>query len=95
MMHTDEFEISLLREVGVCDGTIRTLQNTLARFEKKYGLATDEIVTGSSASARVDGHDRSHWLETYTSLLSWQQRKREFEDLYHQMKIAAPASRPA
>ncbi len=88
-MHTDEYEISLLREVGVCSGAIRSLKNTLERFEKQYSLASDEVVKGNGSSASVDSRDRTQWLATYQSLLSWQQRKTEFEDLYHQLKITA------
>ena len=85
-MHTDEYEISLLREVGVCSGSIRALQHTLQRLEKKYHLTSEEVIKGDGASARVDGRDRQQWLESYRELISWQKRKTEFEELYHQMK---------
>lgn len=86
-MDTDEYEISLLREVANCTGYILSLQSTLRQLEKKYHLTTDDIVNENShASAPVDDRDRALWLDAYRALASWKKRRSEYEALHGQMK---------
>lgn len=84
-MHTDEYEISLLKEVSVCSGYILACRNTLQRLEKKYNLTSDEVLTGR-ASAPVDSSDRAEWIDACHALASWEKRKAEYEELHRQMK---------
>jgi hypothetical protein len=86
-MHTDEYEISLLKEVAVCSRYIRSLENTLRRLEEKHHLPFDEVVKkDSGASASVDGSDRAKWLAVSQALASWKKRRAEYEELHRQMK---------
>ena len=86
-MHTDEYEISLLKEVAVCGGYIVSLQNKLHQLEKKYHLTSDEVVQGNGRTASpLDDHDRTQWIDTYHALISWKKRKAEYEELHLQMK---------
>ena len=84
-MHTDEYEISLLREVANCCGYILAFRDTLQRLEKKYNLASDEVLNGR-ASIPVNSSDRAEWIDACHALASWEKRKAEYEELHRQMK---------
>jgi len=87
-MHTDEYEISLSRELDVCKKTIRKLQKSLLVMEKKYNTTTDKFVE-EYPSNRFPSQDRDfiNWHSNYEALRRWEQRKGEFEEIFHRMKI--------
>jgi len=86
-MHTDEYEISLLKEVAVCRRYILALQNTLKQLEKKYNLTSDEVVKKNfGASDPIESRDRVKWLNSYHALVSWEKRKTEYEELHRHMR---------
>ena len=43
-MHTDEYEISLSREIDVCRGRVRAIKKTLYKMEQKYGITTEQFL---------------------------------------------------
>ncbi len=43
-MHTDEFEISLFRELKVCGNTIKRIRKTLDLMEQKHGKTTEAFI---------------------------------------------------
>lgn len=87
-MHTDEYEISLLREVDVCRQYIFSLRASLQRMEKKYHLSSDTFVSGyGRAPYSADNRDFAAWFATYEALATWEKRKNEYEEIYRRMKI--------
>ncbi len=87
-MHTDEYEISLSRELAVCKKTVRKLQKCLLTMERRYNMTTEmfvEAYRGKGFSSR--NKDFISWINDYEALRKWEQRKREFEELFHRMKI--------
>lgn len=86
-MHTDEYEISLLKEVAVCSGYIRRFERTLHDLETKYRLRTSDVVRENSAVARqVKDRDREKWIDASRTLASWELRKSEYQNLHRQLK---------
>lgn len=86
-MHTDEYEISLLKEVAVCRGYIEALQNTLRQLEKKYNLTSDEAMKVNGSDPAPDaGGDLARWRDACHALAAWEKRKSEYEGLHRQMK---------
>ncbi len=87
-MHTDEYEISLSRELAVCKKTIRKLQKSLHTMERKYNTTTDEFVE-AYRSNRFSSQDKDciDWISNYEALKKWEEREREFEEIFHRMKI--------
>jgi len=86
-MHTDEYEISLLKEVAVCNSYILALRNTLQQLEKRYNLTSDALMKGNDhVAAPVNSRDRVDWLDACHALESWEKRKAEYEELHSQMK---------
>lgn len=87
-MHTDEYEISLSRELDVCEKKIKEIEKFLASMEKRYG-----IMTGSFVEGFVDGKivvhqdDFTSWKNHSEELKKWRDRKKEYEKIFHMMKI--------
>ena len=54
-MHTDEYELSLSRELSVCRNTIKRIHKTLELLEQKHKRTTEafmEEVTHGQAAGR-------------------------------------------
>lgn len=87
-MHTDEYEISLSRELDVCRKNIRKLQKSLRAREKKHAVTTEtfleEYPGGRFPSKEKDFAD---WHRDYEALARWEQKKTEFEEIFYRMKI--------
>jgi hypothetical protein len=87
-MDTDEYEISLSRELDVCRATIRKLQKSLHAMERKYNTSTDKFVEGyRNDGFSAQDKDFVDWISNYEALKKWEKRKSEFEELFRRMKI--------
>lgn len=87
-MHTDEYEISLSRELDVCNKTIRKIRKTLRKMEKKYDMPTEEFSEGyRKGRFPADNKDFEAWFNGYEALKSWEKRKADFEEIFYRMKI--------
>ncbi len=87
-MHTDEYEISLARELAVCRKVMRKLQKSLLTMERKYNMPTDTFVEAYRGEGFSSlNKDFTKWMETYEALRRWKQRATEFGELFHRMKV--------
>lgn len=85
-MDTDEYQISLSREIANCRAYIRKISRTLAALEKKYSTDTDSFLKSCQNGNATDTNpDFTKWTESHRSLKTWQQRLREYEGIYHSM----------
>jgi hypothetical protein len=85
-MHTDEYEISLSREIDVCKGRMKAIKKSLQKMEKKYGIATDNFLKGLLSGGKVSEVDGKKWTEDIELLSIWESKQKEFEALYTKMK---------
>ncbi len=85
-MHTDEYEISLSRELDVCTSYIREIERFLGRMEKKHNRRTEQAIADFQSGAVDRDGELAAWAEQYASLERWQKRKNEYEALFHAMK---------
>ncbi len=87
-MHTDEYEISLNRELNVCKSTIKRIREFFAIMERKHGMTTEQFVLGYD-SGKLTGREEDFvpWRDNYDSLKNWVKLQREYEELFKQMKI--------
>ncbi len=83
-MHTDEYEISLSREIAVCLAKIRKLRKALLRIEKNAGTSSAAMISASQGGG-IDAHLRE-WREHHEALLTWEQRLKEFEEIRRRMR---------
>jgi hypothetical protein len=86
-VHTDEYEISLSREIDVCRSRIRTIRKALSKMEQKYGTTTEQFLDDSKNGAgKISGDDAAKWAGNCKALTVWQGKQAEFEALYLRMK---------
>ncbi|MEW6115830.1 MAG: hypothetical protein AB1553_02895 [Nitrospirota bacterium] len=87
-MHTDEYAISLSRELNSCRKIVQKIRKTLRKFEEKHGMTTEEFIQKqSSGNLTTSERDASAWLKEYNALKRWEERAREIERLYHEMRF--------
>ncbi len=90
-MHTDEYEISLSRELSVCRNTIKRIRKTLELLEQKHNRSTEafmEQVRNSTLPVDPDlKDDFAAWQSSYESLVKWQDLEVQYADIYKTLKI--------
>ncbi|HTG01569.1 MAG TPA: hypothetical protein VK654_13395 [Nitrospirota bacterium] len=90
-MHTDEFEISLHRELKVCGGTIQRIKKSLLLLEQKHGKTTEDFIKELESGTLVPDSDTQDdyaaWQDTYDSLKRWQALERQYQQQLGIMKI--------
>ena len=87
-MHTDEYEISLSRELAVCKSTIKKIKEFFALMERKHGKTTAQFVEEYDSGKLTDNpEDYTAWRNNYESLKTWEDLQRQYEELFRMMKI--------
>jgi len=87
-MHTDEYEISLSREMDVCKKKVTALQKKLSGMEKKFGMRTAMFVKNfNDAGINTLNSDFISWFNDYEALGKWQKNLKEYEEVFRSMKI--------
>jgi len=86
-MHTDEYEISLARELKVCESAIRKATRFLASMNSKYDLETASFIEKYNAGALGTSRDFDAWADSYHALQEWEERRGQYEELFRTMKI--------
>lgn len=89
-MHTDEYEISLARELNHCRQVVKKIEADLDRRQQRFGLSYPE-----AAAAAAGGHpapnatELARWQEDFEALPVWQQRLEEYRQALAVMRISA------
>jgi hypothetical protein len=78
-MHTDEFEISIGREITFCRKRVRRLQDSLERREKQYGMTTEAFLQALKEGCLSEQHPIQSWNKEYQELQYWQKTLIEYE----------------
>jgi hypothetical protein len=85
-LQTDEYGISISREITVCRNMIERQRKNLARFEKQYGISTGEMIKNENLKTEIKTRDTDDWRNENEGLLAWEQRLREYEEAYESLK---------
>ncbi len=87
-MRTDEYEISIYREIDVCKRMIIGLKNTLAVIENKHNQSSNifskEHESGTDHGCKEDCRE---WKDNYDALKRWEEKLAQYEKLYRSDKI--------
>jgi len=87
-MHTDEYEISLARELQSCEKMIEKIRKTLVRLERKYKITTEDFVRRVEGGETTGyGSDLISWMEEYEALKKWEASRGQYAVLLRRMKI--------
>jgi hypothetical protein len=85
-LQTDEYCISISREITVCRNMIDRQKKELTQFEKQYGISTARLLAGEIPEIGGGSLDLETWRNGYQGLLAWQQRLREYEEAYNDLR---------
>ncbi len=90
-MHTDEFEISLSRELNVCKNTIQRIRKSLGLLERKHNKTTEdfmqELLNNKLTGQPEYKDDYDAWQSSYESLKRWEELERQYREAFQMMKI--------
>jgi len=67
-MHTDEFEISLSRELNVCKSIVKKLERFLTNMQRKYNIDTELFVEKFKNGEMTNSRDFNAWAENNEAL---------------------------
>ena len=90
-MHTDEYEISIAREIAVCKNIIAKIRKDLEKREAVFGVNSQEIV--SFPAAAVPMKEQKKWREDVEALPVWEQRLKEYQDALAAMRISSASGK--
>ncbi len=85
-MHTDEYEISIGREIAYCRKMVRQLQDSLARREKQSGMTTAAFLRTLKEGSLSEQHPIQSWNQEYQKLQYWQKMLRDYEEALESLK---------
>ena len=87
-MHTDEYEISISREIAICKRVIREIREKLQQREERFGTTLSGIRQRQKSIAVDEGEIRA-WQEDFEALPQWEQRLEEYRQVLAAMRISA------
>ncbi len=85
-MHTDEYEISLGREIAFCRKRVRQLIDSLERREKQCGMTTEAFLQALEEGRLSEQHPIQTWKQEYRELQYWQKTLTEYEKALESLK---------
>lgn len=89
-MHTDEYEISIAREIHHCQRVVKKTQENLAQLERLYGLAYPEAsAAAADGLLAINAEELAKWQEDFEALPVWEQRLDEYRQALSVMRISA------
>lgn len=89
-MHTDEYEISINREIVHCRKVVEKIENKLAERRQRFGCEYPEASAAASEGRLAIGErELAGWREDYEALPVWRQRLAEYREALSVMRISA------
>jgi len=87
-MHTDEYEISLSRELNVCERKIAKIKKTLLYLEQKYNIKA-EVLADKVPDGKISSEDAGviAWMKESEALKKWETLRDQYAELLQRMKI--------
>ena len=85
-MHTDEYEISIGREIAFCRKMIRQLKDSLERREKQCGMTTEEFLHALKNGSLSEQNPVKNWNQEYQELQYWKKSLTEYEEALERLK---------
>ena len=80
-MYTDEYDISLKRELSVCRSFIRKIERFIVRMENKYNLKTAVFIQRVRQGDAGNSRDYILWKDKYEELERWKERESHYKDM--------------
>lgn len=85
-MHTDEYEISIGREIALCRKIIKQVRDSLHTREKQHGMTTEELLQAMEQGRLGEQSDFRSWRQEYQDLHYWQKKLNDYEEALQSLK---------
>ena len=85
-MHTDEYEMSIGREIALCRRMVRQLQDSIARREKQCSMTTEAFLQALEEGCLPEQHPTQSWKQEYQALQHWQKPLTQYEEALESLK---------
>ncbi|OQX17030.1 MAG: hypothetical protein BWK76_10825 [Desulfobulbaceae bacterium A2] len=90
VMHTDEYEISIAREINHCRQVVGKITEALQQRRQQYQMELDEArVARTDGRLQIKDKELGLWQEDLEALPQWEQRLKEYEEALATMRISA------
>jgi hypothetical protein len=90
MMHTDEYEISLAREISVCKNVIKQTQSKLIQRRQQFGMDLPQASKAvGEGRLTIDSQELAEWSDDFEALPQWEQRLEQYREALAVMRISA------
>ncbi len=80
-MHTDEYEISISREIQVCRNRIERSEKAIFDLQKRHEWLVS-VIPGDTLCDSKKEAVWAEWRELNEGLNAWRQRLKEYEEAY-------------
>lgn len=82
-MHTDEYGITLSREVHIARKKVEEHLRAVQSFEAQFGMPSELFLQKlSSGELSANSSDYAAWRDQHAALERWKQQLQEFEKLH-------------
>jgi len=85
-MHTDEYEISIGREITLCRKFIKQRRDSLHAREEQHGTTTEELLRAVEEGRVGEQSDFPSWRKEYQDLQYWQKMLNDYEEALRTLK---------
>ncbi len=85
-MHTDEYEMSIGREIAFCRKMVKQLKDALERREKQGGMTTEAFLRTLEEEGLSEQLPIQSWKQEYQYLQYWQKTLTEYEAALESLK---------
>lgn len=86
-MHTDEYGITLSREVNISRKKVAEHLQAIGRFEAQFGMSSAQFLEKLAAGELPDATpEHAAWRDQCAALDRWRQKLAEYEALYKAWK---------
>lgn len=89
-MHTDEYEISLAREINVCKRVVNETRTKLGERQQRFGMDFPQAsIAVAEGRLIVSSRELAEWQEDCEALPLWEQRLEEYREALAVMRVSA------
>lgn len=89
-MHTDEYEISIAREINHCQRVVARTRGKLEERRLRFGVDfTEAARAADEARLTIEARELAAWREDVEALPVWEQRLEEYRQALAVMRISA------
>ena len=89
-MHTDEYEISIAREINHCQQVVKKTRASLEERRQKIGMDYPEAARAvTEGKLSLQEKELAQWHDDFEALPQWEQRLEEYREALAVMRISA------